>query len=261
MPPGEIERIGELLVEEGVLTTEELARALTESGLKGSVLGTLLEGCVHVRRAELAAFLAARFRPPQIEDLRKIELSLDAAKLVPEEIARKHETIPVARIGDVLCVAKANYYNRAAVQELRKVSGLKVKVLQADEAQVRAALEIVYKGRKAELPPPGGPKKETGIRSSTSRIPLAKPAPPPVPVAAAAAADDMPLISMPGNDLEEVARPAPVADDLNEVIEVLDAIPIPAGEFATASSAPMARLVLEFDEVFRHGKPASPRFN
>ena len=152
MPPGEIERIGELLVEEGGITQEELARALSDANLKGSAIGQLLESCGHARRAELAAFLASRFRTPVVDDLRKIDIFADAAKLVPEEIARKHEAIPVARIGDLLCVAKSNYYNRAAVQELRKVSGLKIKVVQADEAQVRAAIDAVYRGKKGDLP-------------------------------------------------------------------------------------------------------------
>src|SRR5258706_6794732 len=115
MPPGEIERIGELLVEEGGVTQEELSRALADANLKSTALGQLLEGSGHVRRAELAAFLAARFRLPVLDDLRKVDLSSEAARLVPEEIARKHEAIPIAQIGDVLCVAKSNYYNRAAV--------------------------------------------------------------------------------------------------------------------------------------------------
>lgn len=249
MPPGELERIGELLVEEGVVTQEELSRAFAEGNLRSSALSQILEASGHVRRAELAAFLAGRYRLPVIDDLRKIDLLPDAARLVPEDIARKHEAIPVARIGDLLCVAKSNYYNRAAVQELRRVSGLKVKVLQADEAQVRAAIEAVYRGRKGELPPPGK-RKETGVRSSTARIPVSQPA-------AAAAVEDVPLISMPENG-NAALTPVGGHDDLNEVIEVLDAIKIPSQEFQAAMKDPLSRLVLEFDDVFHHGRPAVP---
>jgi len=252
MPPGEIERIGELLVEEGGVTQEELGRALLEANLKNTPLGQLLESCNHVRRAELAAFLAAKFRLPVLEDLRKIDIYSDAAKLIPEDIARKHEAIPVCRVGDVLCVAKSNYYNRAAVQELRKVSGLKIKVLQADEAQVRAAIDLVYRGKKGDLPPPGK-RKETGMRSSTTKIP--------VPQAAAFQAD-MPLISMPENgNTKPVLSEVRNGGDLDEVMEVLDAIKIPSHEFASAMRDPMARLVLEFEDVFQSGRPASPRFS
>src|SRR4030095_6837376 len=163
MPPGEIERIGELLVEEGGVTQEELSRALAESNLKATPLGQILESCGHVRRAGLAAFLAAKFLRRVRADLRRVGTLAHAAMRVPEDIARKSEARPVCRIGDVLCVAKSNYYNRAAVQELRKVSGLKIKVLQADEGQVRAAIDLVYRGKKGDLPPPGK-RKETGMR-------------------------------------------------------------------------------------------------
>jgi len=253
MPPGEIERIGELLVEEGGITQEEITRALTDSNLKGSALGQVLDSCGSVRRAELAAFLGAKFRLPVLDDLRKVDLSTDGARVVPEEIARKHEVIPIAKLGDLLCVAKANYYNRAAVQELRRVTGLKIKVIQADEAQVRAAIEMVYKGRKGELPAPTGKRKDTGMRTaSTSRIPLPSAVPPPD-------AMDVPLISMPENgSAKPVMSEVRQGDDLNEVIEVLDAIQIPAGEFAAQQKDPISRMVLEFEDVFQSGKAAQP---
>jgi hypothetical protein len=253
MPPGEIERIGELLVEEGAVTQEEITRAITEGNIRNTTLAQILDSCGSVRRAELAAFLGSKFRLPVLDDLRKVDLSTEAAKLVPEDIARKHEVIPIARVGDILCVAKANYYNRAAVQELRRISGLKIKVLQADEAQVRAGIEAVYKGRKGDLPAPAGKRKDTAIRtSSTSRIPLPSAVPPPD-------TSDVPLISMP-----EPAAARPVmsevrqGDDLNEVIEILDAIPIPSGEFAVQQKDPFAKLVLEFEDVFQAGKAAQP---
>ena len=258
MPPGELERIGELLVEEGGVTHEELARFLSEGSFRGSALAQVLESCGHIRRAELAAFLASRFRLPLLDDLRKIDISADAARLVPEEVARKHEAIPLARVGDVLCVAKSNYYNRAAVQELRKVSGLKIKVLQADEGQVRAAIEAVYRGKKGELPAPASRRKETGVlrSSSTAKIPVP-----------AAAVEAVPLISTPqnGNALVEVlpvSKPVlseykRAGEDLNEVIEVLDAIQIPSQEYVSAKKDPLTRLVLEFVDVFQQGRPAA----
>jgi hypothetical protein len=256
MPPGDIERIGELLVEEGVVTQEELARALADGNLKSSALGQLLEASGHVRRAELASFLASKFRVPVLDDLRRVDISSEAARLVPEDIARKHEAIPLAKVGDLLCVAKSNYYNRAAVQELRKVSGLKIKVVQADEGQVRAAIEAVYRGKKGELPAPAGKKKETGVRSSgsTSRIPIQAPAP--------AAVDDMPLISPPDNGHSKpVLSEVNSGNDLNEVIEVLDAIKIPSQEFTSAMRDPLMRMVLEFDDVFHQGRPVIPRMS
>ena len=117
---------------------------------------------------------------------------------------------------------------------------------------MRAAIDIVYRGKKGDLPAPGK-RKETGMRSSTTRIPMPQ---------AAAAQADVPLISMPENgNAKPVMSEVRNGDDLNEVIEVLDAIKIPSHEFATAMKDPMARMVLEFEDLFQSGRPATPRFS
>jgi hypothetical protein len=263
MSPGEAERIGELLVEEGAITREELSRALADAKLGGGALAALLDGASHVRRAELAAFLAADFHVPAVEDLRRLELSDAAAKLVPEALAAKHELVPVARIGDILCVAKANYFNRAAVQELRRTTGLKVKVLQADETQVRAAFEKVYKGRKGDLPAPGA-KRETAARPAPQQAQSGE---------EVAAFEAVPLIT-PGRDefveVSPAARPAATAlaarpsaaaavnEAVEEVIEIMEALKIPSQEYQTALKDPRTRLMIEFDDLFHAGKAVPP---
>ena len=258
--PGESERIGELLISEGVVTYEELAKAIADGGLRGSLLASVLEATPHVKRADLAAFLAGDFRVPVIEDLRKVAFSDQAAKLVPEELARKHELVPLCRIGDILCIAKANYYNRAALNELKGVVAGKIKVLQADEAQVRAAFERIYKGRKGDLPGPSTVKKET------SRM---------APVAAGggvleevASFEAIPLISPGGEEGSPERTPrkgtsirmAPAAQHrgYDEVIEIMDALRMAPNDYATALRDPFARLVSEFDDVHQLGRAVPP---
>lgn len=232
MAPGDAERIGEILILEGVITQEELQRALLEGGVQGTALAAALEAAPHVRRQELAAFLAGTYRVPVLDDLRRVEFAPDAARLVPEELARKHELVPIARIANILCIAKANYFNRAALADLHNVVDGKIKVLQADETQVRAALDRLYRGRRAELPPPAG-----AARPST-------------PTAAARSTEAVPLISPPEGQ-------GSVAE-AEEVIEILEAVRISAQEFAAAERDPRVRLVAEFDEVFKAGRPAAP---
>ncbi len=250
--PGESARIGELLIEEGAVTQEELARAIADGGIRGTPLAALLEQTPHVRRADLAAFLAADFRIPQIEDLRRIEIRPDVARLIPEELARKHEMLPVAKLGGLLCVAKSNYFNRAAIQELRNVVDIKVKVLQADEEQVRAAIDRAYKNRPGDLPPPASARAQKPPTVRRVFAPTPAPRPAPQPAMEEAAFEAVPLIS-PGTE----AAPAPRAG-YDEVIEILDAIRIPSQEYVTAMKDPFARMVVEFDDVFLGGRVVAP---
>ena len=249
MPPGDAIRIGEVLIEEGVITQDELTRSLAEAGLKGTPLATLLETTVHVRRADLAAFLAANFRVPVIDDLRRIDFGPGVAQLIPEDLARKHELVPLVKLGSVLCIAKSNYFNRAALQDLRNVVDIKLKVLQADEEQVRAAIERVYKNRAGELPPPASsrPKSSTTVRKVTAAIPVPAPA-----------SDGVPLFSV---SEEPARRPAARGSDVvDEVIEIMDAMKIPSQEYAVAARDPLSRMIAEFDDVFQSGRAvAAPR--
>ncbi len=250
MAPPDSTRAGEVLIEEGVLTHEDVIRGVTDAGLKGTILGALLESTAHVRRADLAAFLAQNFRIPVLDDLRRVDLTAQLAQWVPEDLARKHELVPVAKLGGVLCVAKSNYFNRAALQDLRNVVDIKLKVLQADEEQVRAAIERVYRNAASPIPPPvslRGPKSSTTVRR------LDKPAPAP------AVPDAVPLIEP---AMEEVRRPAParVSDVVDEVIEIMDALKIPQQEYATAARDPLSRMIADFDDVFQSGRAvAAPR--
>lgn len=255
---GETERIGELLIEEGVITQEELTRAIADGGVKGSALAAALKASPHARRAELAGFLSSDFRIPLLADLRQVQFADGVAKLVPEELARKHEVVPVARIGDILCVAKPNYFNRAAVLELRRVTGMRVKVLQADEVQVRAAIDRLYRGKAGQLPAPAAKKKDTTMRRAA-----------PPEVAPRAAMEAVPLISMPeeGEEAllteldsdERAAVKAGAVQDAEEIIEIMEAIRIPSGEFSTAMRDPFNRMVVEFDDVFRGGRAVAPQ--
>ena len=257
---GESERIGEVLISEGVVTQEELAKAIAEGGLRGSVLASALEATPHVKRAELAAFLAGDFRVPVIEDLRKVAFSDPAAKLVPEELARKHELVPLCRIGDILCIAKANYYNRAALNELKGVVSGKIKVLQADEAQVRAAFERIYKGRKGDLPPPSMAKKESSkVAAVTGGGVLEE----------VASFEAIPLISPGGDERSGERTPrkgtsirmAPAAarhQGYDEVIEIMDALRMTPNDYASALRDPFARLVSEFDDVHQLRRAVPP---
>jgi type IV pilus assembly protein PilB len=177
----DVERLGDLLIEEGIITHEEATDSLKASGQANTVLGKLLIQSNPVRRKELASFLAMDAEVPVL-DLDKIDIAPHDPPFIPEGIARKHECVPLDRIQNILIVAKANVMNRAAVIDIRKMTGLKVKVFRADEDKVLAALDKVYKTpsrkpaepiarkpvaavRAGETPAPAGPLQAISIRA------------------------------------------------------------------------------------------------
>jgi hypothetical protein len=238
MASEQAERIGELLIEEGVVTHEDVLKAITDSGAKGTALALVLEGCKHSKRQDLAAFLASDFRVPKLDDLRKVDISSEAIQSVPEDVARKHELIPVAKFAGLLCIAKPNYYNRAAIQDVRRASGLKVKVFQADEGQVKAAIEKYYGRKGGDLPSPRAERLET---AAFRAIPPA--------VKEESGREAVPLFG---------AADAPKTARRDDVVEVLTASKVPSTEFQDQEKHPHTRLVLQWEEMFVTGRPIQP---
>ena len=137
----DLQRVGEILIEEGAVLAEDIARAGDER--KGSPISSALDGAGAPARAEIARFLAAAYQIPHVS-IAGLNIGADVIACVPKEMAEKHEIVPVEKAGGIVFIAKANFFNRAAVVDVRKATGLKVKVVVAPEAEVQAALKRYY---------------------------------------------------------------------------------------------------------------------
>lgn len=85
-------------------------------------------------------------RPPVTSGLDLSTLEVDAAviRLVPQETARRHQLLPLQRLGATLKVAMADPTNFLALDEIRFMTGLSVEPIVAPAAAVRAAIERHY---------------------------------------------------------------------------------------------------------------------
>lgn len=267
MPSPDSARIGELLVEEGVVTAEDLQRILDEAG--GS-LSRALQAARSVPRSDLVSFLSGRSALGEIPDLRVVSVSSEALLSVPFEVAERHQILPLVMAGGVLCVAAADPFSLEGIRSVREKSGMKVKALRGDPAQVRAAV-IRHYGRRTEIiPAPGAAAKPT--------LPPAAERTAPVPAKKAAPVEEaMPLISLPdestpapvsrGSREEEwetleltpvspASGPEHVEDlELEEVAEVLDALRVGTEELEEEKRFSATRLALEFASVHETGQP------
>lgn len=137
----ELQRIGEILIEEGAVLAEDIARA-GEEKRASAVIGALV-GAGAPSRTDLARFLAATYQIPHVS-IASINIPPDVIAAVPRELAERHEIVPVEKAAGIVFIAKANYFNRAAVSDVRRATGLKVKVVVAPEAEIQAALKKHY---------------------------------------------------------------------------------------------------------------------
>ncbi len=137
------DRIGNLLLKENLISKEQLVRALEEQKLSGGRLGYNVTKLGFLKEDELVAFLSKQYGIPSI-NLADFEIDASVLKLVPEDVATKHQIIPINRAGSTLIVAMADPSNIFAVDDIKFLTGYNVEVVVASEGAIRAAIDKYY---------------------------------------------------------------------------------------------------------------------
>ncbi len=137
------ERIGELLVSEGLLSRDQLAQALAEQRVNGGRLGYTLVKLGLVEELTLTRLLARQYKIPAV-DLTKSEIDPALVRLVPAEIAIAHLVLPLKREGRVLYVAMADPTNIRVIDDLKFRTRSDIYPVIAGEYTLRTMIERVY---------------------------------------------------------------------------------------------------------------------
>ena len=137
------DRIGELLVRENLLTSEQLRKARDEARTRGGRLGAQITKLGFLQETELSDFVARQYGVPAIS-LDDFEIDPAVAKLVPEDVATKHTVVPVNRAGSTLVLATADPSNIFAIDDIKFLTGYNIEVVVASEEAIKRAIERVY---------------------------------------------------------------------------------------------------------------------
>jgi type IV pilus assembly protein PilB len=137
------ERLGELLVREGLVTREQLARALAEQQATGMRLGYCLVKLSLIQEVELTKMLARQYRMPAV-DLSRFEVDPRVLKLVPAELAAKHLVLPLKREGRTLTVALADPANAGVLDDLKFITRYDIFPVVAGEYTLRTLVDRHY---------------------------------------------------------------------------------------------------------------------
>jgi hypothetical protein len=145
MSGGAKKRLGELLLEAGVIDTAQLQAALGHQRQWGVRLGQALVELKLAAEPEIVQALATKFGF-DVARLDALEGSaLDAArKLVPREFAVRNNVLPMAADTASVTVAMSDPTNLAVVDELRFRTGRRVKVCIGGDREIAARVRSAY---------------------------------------------------------------------------------------------------------------------
>jgi type IV pilus assembly protein PilB len=144
------DKLGDILVREGLITLEQLKKALQEQKSSGMRLGYTLVKLGFIEETEVTKMLARQYRMPAV-DLSRFEVDPKILKLIPPDIATKHVVLPLKREGRTLTVAIADPNNVAAIEDIKFITRCDVFPVIAGEYTLRNAIDRYYQQSDAQL--------------------------------------------------------------------------------------------------------------
>jgi type IV pilus assembly protein PilB len=136
-------QIGELLIKENFITSEQLDEALKHQRQHGGRLGSILITLGYVDDDDITSVLSRQYGVPSI-NLSYFEIDPSVIKLIPIETAQKYLVVPLSRVGSTLTIATADPTNVFAMDDIKFMTGFNVEPVVASEASIQEALEKYY---------------------------------------------------------------------------------------------------------------------
>jgi type IV pilus assembly protein PilB len=137
------DRLGNLLLRETLITKEQLVKALEEQKLMGGRLGVQIVKLGYIKEDDLISFLSKQYGVPSV-NLAEFEVDESVIKLVPEDVATKHQIIPINRAGSTLIIAMSDPSNIFAIDDIKFLTGYNVEVVVASDSSIREAIDKYY---------------------------------------------------------------------------------------------------------------------
>ena len=137
-------KLGELLIERGIINKQQLQHALEVQKEKGGLIGQVLVGLKYATEEAIAQALTAQYGFPYLP-LDNYDIDSEIVKIVPKNVATQFCLIPVDKIGNNLTIAMSNPLNNLAIEDIELVSGLCVQIFVSTATDIKNAINKYYK--------------------------------------------------------------------------------------------------------------------
>jgi type IV pilus assembly protein PilB len=137
------ERLTEILIKNKLLTEEQLNQALERQKEKGGRLSDIITALKFIREEELVSVLSQGLGFPLI-DLKRFKIDPEIAKIIPADIARHYQIIPISKMGSTVTLAMADPLNIFAIDHVGALTGYKINPIIASASDIMGTIELSY---------------------------------------------------------------------------------------------------------------------
>lgn len=136
-------KLGQLLIESGVINQRQLEEALLLQKKEARLIGQILVRLGYAKEEEIARALTVQYGFPYLP-LDDYRIDPATARLVPRQLAERYGLVAVDRLADLLTVAVCDPLNDEALKEVKKHTRLNVQVFVSTHTDIDKAIERSY---------------------------------------------------------------------------------------------------------------------
>ncbi len=147
MPREKYLRLGEFLVKEGLLTPDQLEKAISVQRQEGGRLGEILVKLNLIKEDQMVAVLGKQLNIPYFSfgtGMLKPAADQELDTLIPQEFAIKHSVLPLSRTLKSLTIAMADPLDLILIDNLRKLTTCEINLVIATKSDIQKAIEDFY---------------------------------------------------------------------------------------------------------------------
>ncbi|MDD5238348.1 MAG: ATPase, T2SS/T4P/T4SS family [Candidatus Omnitrophica bacterium] len=137
------DRLTEILINNKLITQEQLEQALAVQKEKGGRLSQIIIDLKFIEENALISILSEGLGFPLI-DLKRFKIDPEIVKIIPAEIARHYQIIPVSKMGDAITVAMADPLNIFAIDHVGALTGYKINPIISSGQDILQTIEMSY---------------------------------------------------------------------------------------------------------------------
>ena len=147
-----VKKLGEILIESGLIDSIQLEAALGRQKIWGGKLGHCLIEMGFVNEEALAETISKYIRIPYV-NLFDPPLVDKQIKLLAPELVRKYEVVPTSQRSNTLFVAMSDPFDLDTISELQFITNLKISPVLALESEIKDAIRKYYDGEPIDRVP------------------------------------------------------------------------------------------------------------
>ncbi len=136
-------KLGEILVRENLISSQQLRETLEYQRTNGGRLGSNLVNLGIISDDVITAVLSRQYGVPSI-NLELFQIEAETIRLISQEVALKYSVLPISKVGATLTLAMADPTNVFAMDDIKFMTGLNVEPVIASEASLVIAISKYY---------------------------------------------------------------------------------------------------------------------